>query len=141
VTALAAAHAAPTLAMAGLIWFVQVVHYPLFAAVGPGAFAAYSRQHQALTTLVVGPLMFAEAATALLLIRGAPGDWRVWAGLGLLVIIWFSTAFLQVPLHGKLAQGLDPATIDRLIQTNWIRTAAWTGRAVLAISLCWPRPG
>ena len=28
-----AAHAASTLAMTGLIWFVQIVHYPLFAAV------------------------------------------------------------------------------------------------------------
>ena len=27
-------HAAATLFMTGLIWFVQVVHYPLFARVG-----------------------------------------------------------------------------------------------------------
>jgi hypothetical protein len=30
---------ASTLFMTGLSWFVQVVHYPLFAAVGPDAFA------------------------------------------------------------------------------------------------------
>ena len=29
-----------TLAMVGLIWFVQVVHYPLFAKVGNSCFAA-----------------------------------------------------------------------------------------------------
>ena len=29
---------ASTLAMVGLIWFVQVVHYPLFEKVGAGGF-------------------------------------------------------------------------------------------------------
>ena len=39
------ANAAATLFMTGLIWFVQVVHYPLFAFVsGPGA-AAYAARH------------------------------------------------------------------------------------------------
>ncbi len=32
-------HLVATAAMVGLIWFVQVVHYPLFAAVGSGGFA------------------------------------------------------------------------------------------------------
>ena len=36
------AHAAATLFMVGLIWFVQVVHYPLFARVGPDAFVPYA---------------------------------------------------------------------------------------------------
>jgi hypothetical protein len=29
----------------------------------------------------------------------------------------------------------DPALLARLIATNWIRTAAWTGRAGLAIAM------
>ena len=33
-------HLAATLFMVGVIWFVQVVHYPLFAKVGATAFAA-----------------------------------------------------------------------------------------------------
>ena len=33
-SALLAAHAAATWALVGLIWTVQVVHYPLFALVG-----------------------------------------------------------------------------------------------------------
>lgn len=32
--ALLLVHAAATWAMVGLVWFVQVVHYPLFAQVG-----------------------------------------------------------------------------------------------------------
>ena len=49
-------HAASTLSMVGLIWFVQVVHYPLFARVEQG-FIAYEQIHQQRTTWVVAPLM------------------------------------------------------------------------------------
>lgn len=49
------AHAAATLFMVGLIWFVQVVHYPLFAKVGPDVFVPYAASHGNLTGLVVGP--------------------------------------------------------------------------------------
>jgi hypothetical protein len=54
-------------AMCGLIWFVQVVHYPLFARVGGDGSKAYAAEHQRRTTLVVGPLMLVEIATAALI--------------------------------------------------------------------------
>jgi hypothetical protein len=121
--------------MTGLIWFVQVVHYPLFAAVGGTEFAAYSRSHQALTTLVVGPAMLVEAATAALLIVARPAavpQWMAWTGVALVAIIWASTALLQVPAHGRLSAGFDAETGAFLVATNWIRTIAWSLRAVLA---------
>ena len=43
-------HLAATAAMTGLIWFVQVVHYPLFAAVGADQFVAYEVAHQRRTS-------------------------------------------------------------------------------------------
>jgi len=49
------AHAAATLVMVGVIWFVQVVHYPLMARVSASEFAAYEREHQNRTTFVVAP--------------------------------------------------------------------------------------
>lgn len=45
IAALLITHAAATLWMTGLIWFVQVVHYPLFALVGSTGFAAYESAH------------------------------------------------------------------------------------------------
>jgi hypothetical protein len=57
-------HALVTWFMTGLIWFVQVVHYPLMAAVGSPGFAAYEAAHSRRTTWVVAPVMLAEAATA-----------------------------------------------------------------------------
>lgn len=61
-------HLATTLIMVGIIWFVQVVHYPLFSQVGTAGFSAYSDAHSRLTTYVVGPPMLVQAASAILLV-------------------------------------------------------------------------
>ena len=131
---LLAAHAAVTWAMTGLIWFVQVVHYPLFAAVGATAFPAYHAAHTRLTTLVVAPLMLTEAALAAwLVVVRADAAWVAWAGAALLAVVWLATFGLSVPRHNQLAaHGADSEVIRALVATNWVRTLAWTGRAVLA---------
>lgn len=132
------ANAVSTLFMTGLIWFVQVVHYPLFAAVGAESFPAYSRLHQQLTTLVVGPPMLVEALTAgLLVVSRPPGVSAAlaWAGLGLVVLIWLSTALLQIPSHGRLVSGFNAETGAFLVSTNWIRTIAWSARAAIVVAM------
>jgi hypothetical protein len=134
------ANLASTLFMTGLIWFVQVVHYPLFAAVGSDVFAAYSRSHQSLTTFVVGPPMLVEALTAGILVFARPAGipaWMPWTGLALVAVIWLSTATLQVPAHTRLSAGFDPAVGASLVATNWIRTIGWSLRAVLACAMVW----
>ena len=126
--------------MTGVIWFVQVVHYPLFGGVGAGEFRAYEQRHAALTTWVVAPPMLVEAATALLLFRFRPAGvstWQVSAGLGLVAVVWLSTAFLQVPCHDRLSRGFDPAVHARLVSTNWLRTAVWSARGVLVLRMGW----
>jgi hypothetical protein len=128
------AHAAATWAMTGLIWFVQVVHYPLMGAVGASGFAAYHAAHSRLTTLVVGPLMLVEAACAVWIALERPST-VAWVGLGLLAVVWGATIFVSVPRHNLLAAGFDAAVIDSLVATNWVRTIAWTLRALLAASL------
>ena len=55
---------ASTLYMTGVIWFVQIVHYPLMARVGGAQFREYSRLHQLQTTWVVAPAMLAAAVAA-----------------------------------------------------------------------------
>jgi hypothetical protein len=134
-------HAAATWSMVGLIWFVQAVHYPLFAEVGSEQFVQYERLHQQRTTWVVMPLMLVELASA-----AALAFWRgsrvssVWAGIGLLLLgmIWLSTFLVQVPLHAQLAGGFKAEVHRRLVATNWWRTVLWTARGVLALALVWP---
>lgn len=127
-------HALVTWFMTGLIWFVQVVHYPLMAAVGSPGFAAYEAAHSRRTTWVVAPVMLAEAATAAVLVAGGrafvPG-WQSWLGLALVAVIWLSTALAQVPQHRKLGRGFDPRAHARLVSSNRLRVAAWTARSLL----------
>lgn len=132
------AHLGTTWAMTGLIWFVQVVHYPLLARLGDAYFRPYHRMHCERTGYVVGPLMFVELSSAAALVyllgAGTPARTAAWAGLLLLGIIWASTALLQIPQHNRLgALGPDPATLRALLRGNWLRTAAWTLRAVLVV--------
>lgn len=128
-------HAAATWFMTGLIWFVQIVHYPLFAMVGDAAFIPYEAAHQRRTTWVVAPLMLLEAGSSVLLLTplsGSPRTPLAWLGLAMLVLIWLSTFLVQVPLHATLERAGSKASMRRLVTTNWIRTFAWTSRAVIA---------
>lgn len=130
-------HTLVTLALVGLIWFVQIVHYPLMARVRPEAFAAYEIEHQRRTTLVVGPLMLAEAAAALALLGVLSGGawWIAATGVVLLLVVWTSTLAIQVPLHARLERGFDARIHGRLVGSNWLRTAAWSARGMLALWL------
>ncbi|MEC8321163.1 MAG: hypothetical protein VX012_07125 [Planctomycetota bacterium] len=126
--------------LAGLIWTIQVVHYPLFAAVGEDRFVAYETSHARLITLVVGPAMLLEVALAGLFLTIRPAAvpaWVAWVGAGLVGIIWLSTALIQVPAHGRLADGFDASTHALLVGSNWIRTLAWSARALLLAWAAW----
>lgn len=132
-------HVLATLTMLGVIWIVQVVHYPLFAQVGAAGWAAYEAGHQTRITYVVLPAMVLELVTALWLVVDRPAAfpvWAVWAGAAAVGMVWASTAFLQVPLHSALSAGaFDADAHARLVATNWIRTALWSVRAGLVLWL------
>lgn len=131
-------HAGATLFMTGLIWLVQVVHYPLFRLIGAETFSAYESEHQRRILFIVGPVMSVELVTGIALLwLVEPGINRLLAATGLLLIllIWFTTAFLQAPCHRRLVQGCCQATIRRLVVGNWIRTIAWSARAPIVLAL------
>lgn len=128
-------HAAVTWALVGLVWTVQLVHYPLFARVGAGGFVRYHADHTRRITWIVAPLMVGEAVLATWLLAQAPPalpDWLTIVGATLVALVWASTATIQVPLHARLADGFDPAAHRRLVRTNGLRTAAWSLRGLLA---------
>lgn len=131
-------HVGATLALVGLIWFVQVVHYPLFAHVGHEAFAAYEQEHMRRTTWVVAAPMLIELLTGIVLLwqraDGVPA-WMAWVGVALLAVIWASTIWLQVPCHEALRQGFSEAAHAELVRTNWVRTIAWSLRGLLVLGM------
>ena len=131
-------NAAATLAMTGIIWFVQVVHYPLLGQAAAAGADGLAAEHQRRTGWVVAGPMAVEALTAVALVVATPdGVSRLAAvaGVVLVVVIWVSTALLQVPRHREMLTGLDPAGHRRLVRDNRVRTAAWTARAALVIGM------
>lgn len=129
-------HLGATLYLVGLIWFVQVVHYPLFAYVGSAEFQAYEKRHTGWITWIVAPPMLTEGITAGGLTWYGPPElmtWSWWTSLVLLAVLWLSTAVIQMPCHKRLARGFDTVVHRRLVRTNWLRTAAWSARGFLLL--------
>lgn len=130
------AHVGATIFMTGLIWLIQIVHYPLFGQVGPAQWHGYHSAHTTLITFIVMPVMLVELATAGWLVLERPAAIPAWAallGAALVGVIWLSTAFLQVPMHNQLGGTFDVAAHANLVNTNWIRTVAWSARTVLVL--------
>jgi uncharacterized membrane protein len=131
-------HAASTWFLTGLIWIVQLVHYPLFAYVERARFAVFEAEHCRRISWVVMPTMLLELATSAWLVLVPPADlpsaWT-WTGLLLLAVIWGSTALFSVPCHRALERGFDERAHRRLVATNWVRTIAWSARALLCAAM------
>ncbi len=126
--------------MTGVIWIVQILHYPLFNMVGRENFAAYEAAHTNLITLVVMPAMLVELILTAMIFFAPPASVPSslnWLNAVLLAVIWLSTAFLQVPQHSILAGGFDEKAYRMLVNSNWIRTVAWSAKAVIAALMVW----
>jgi hypothetical protein len=131
-------HAANTWFLVGLIWVIQLVHYPSFALVGSQEFGVFHREHLRRISWIVMPLMCLELAGALawpLLWAAADQRHLAWLNLLLLLAIWLVTALLAVPLHRQLEQGADAQAAARLVRANWPRTALWTMRGLVLLAV------
>lgn len=130
------ANAASSLFMTGLIWFVQIVHYPLLAQFGSSQSVDVALEHQRRTSWVVGAPMAIEGVTTLILLVNTPEGMSAflpWTGAVLLAVALGSTVFLSVPLHSRMATSHSDAVGRKLVITNWPRTIAWTSRGALGI--------
>jgi hypothetical protein len=124
--------------MFGAIWIVQVVHYPLMRFASGAEFTRFETEHRRRISWVVGPLMALEGVCVLAFLFAPPAGltwWLPWAGAAAEAVAIGTTVFVSAPLHLRLNERFDPAVLDRLVATNWIRTAAWTARAGVAIAI------
>ena len=125
-------HLIATSAMVGVIWVVQLVHYPSFLYVEKNNFRLFQKFHMSRIGFIVGPLMFVELLTgAMLIFIYKLSDYYFFTSILLLVGIWFSTAVVFTRIHKKLLDGYNEKLIHDLIGSNWLRTIMWTTRLVL----------
>jgi hypothetical protein len=135
-TAVLIANTAATLAMVGVIWFVQHVHYPLLATFSMEDAPRVAIEHQRRTSHVVGLPMAVEGLSTLYLLAWRPDGVSFilpWIGAALLAAALGSTVLLSVPLHARMASNPRADTGRRLVVTNWPRTVAWTLRGAVCI--------
>ena len=131
-------HLITTWFMVGLIWTIQVVHYPLFERVGTESCPHYEADHtRRMGWLLAGPASLeVGTAAALVWFRPTEVDLGVVLAAGvILAALWVTTALVQVPLHRHLTFAPTAAAMRRLIQSNWYRTAGWTLRGILVASM------
>ena len=130
--------AAATWFMAGVGWIVQVVQYPLFAAVGRESFPEYHRLHSSRITPVVFPAMASELVTSFWLLFSRPSGISmalVVAGFLMALATWLATALLAVPRHSELGAGFDAGVHARLVRSSWVRTVGWSAHGVVVAVL------
>lgn len=128
--------------MTGVIWFTQIVHYPLFARIPSEVSPAHAEENQRRTSYVVGLPMLVEGLTAIALFVSPPDGvprWLPFVSGVLLAVVLLSTIAFQVPRHAQLATPLTQDEIDsvvkRLVLSNWVRTIGWSARTVIAAAI------
>ncbi len=128
-----------TIYAVGMIWTLQLNHYPLYNSIAPEDFKDYMAAHNRRLLLpIVLPSAIAFATAIVLLFLPPAGVSRVPLAMVvcLNIVIALSTAFVQGPAHRALEQqGYSPALVQRVIRTNWVRTVAWTISGILLISV------
>ncbi|NRA66563.1 MAG: hypothetical protein HRU19_18890 [Pseudobacteriovorax sp.] len=121
--------------MTGLIWTIQLVHYPSFAFIDSTRFTEFETFHASRISWIVMPVMIVELMTAIGLWFLLAEPWSLWNvinSIGVL-LIWLSTGLFSMPIHARLLSGKNTELIRRLVETNWPRTILWSLRSLVLI--------
>ncbi len=121
------AHFAVSLALASVLWTVQLVIYPAFKFIDPAQFERWHYRYTGAISWIVAPLILTQTSgvAGRLVVLGWPdGIW--WIEFISTLIAWAVTCLVSIPLHKSLQRERTEAAMSSLVRTNWWRTAAWT---------------
>ena len=125
-------HLIATSVMVGVIWIIQLVHYPSFHFIELNQYTTFQRFHMSRISYVVIPAMLTELFTLILIIISMDQvEPIILASALLLIVIWLMTAVFFSGMHQKLTLGYDQAIVEKLVKLNWGRTLLWTLRLLL----------
>ena len=125
-------HLIATSVMVGVIWVIQLVHYPSFHFIELKQYTTFQRFHMSRISYVVIPAMLTELFTLILIVISMDQiDNLVLASAILLIFIWLMTAVFFSGVHQRLTQGYEQTVVDKLVKLNWGRTLFWTLRLLL----------
>ena len=117
--------------MFAIILFTQIVSYPLFFKIQPSNFSNYHKDYVDKISSIVIPMMLIEFSISILLTYLIKSYLSI-ISLLLFFGIFFSTFFIQVPIHEKIKFKSDFYLFKKLIRTNWIRTSLWLLKCIFS---------
>ena len=124
-------HLTSTSIMVGVIWVIQLVHYPSFKYVNESDYIIFQKYHMSNISYIVFPIMFTELTTAILIFFSGEKSFFFMLSLICLFLIWVITGVLFTKFHNILQKGKDLKMIDKMIKANWMRTSLWTLRLIM----------
>jgi len=115
--------------MTGVIWVIQIVHYPSFHFIEKELYTAFQKFHMNKISIIVIPIMLAELITGIMLLFDKSSkSFFLITSLIILILIWAITGVFFSKVHSKLIFGYQELVVNQLVVMNWIRTLLWTLR-------------
>ena len=118
--------------MTGVIWVIQIVHYPSFHFIEKELYTAFQKFHMNKISIIVMPIMLAELITGIMLFldKSSKRPFLI-ISFVILVLIWLITGVFFSKAHNELMTGYQELVVNQLVVMNWIRTLLWTLRLLL----------
>ena len=126
-------HILSTAIMVGIIWVIQIVHYPSFHYIDKNRYVSFQNFHMNKISYIVIPVMSIEAISGIILLYNDQTVLFI-ISLIILLVIWTLTAFYFTRTHQLLASGYKKDIVRKLVQANWVRTGLWTLRLLILIT-------
>ena len=120
--------------MVGVIWVIQLLHYPSFHFINDKKYIEFQNFHMRRISFIVIPTMLTELASALLLAYFFRSSLTIIL-LALLLGVWAITLIFFTNMHQKLTNGYNQTIVYRLVQINWSRTILWSLRLIILMSI------
>ena len=123
--------------MVGISLITHFVTYPSFKLIKSSIFSEFHKSYTNKMLLIVAPVMILELISSLFLVIFDVSDNNTEIGLLIsLLLIWFLTFFIIVPIHNKLTVNYNKDLNQKLIKYNGLRTIFWIIKLILFIGFC-----
>ena len=125
-------HFLSTSLMVGIIWVIQLLHYPAFNFIKESDYVEFQHFHMQRISFIVVPVMILELFSAFMLVYYVRSNLLILC-LIILLFIWLITFVFFTKLHQSLLGGYDKIIVNKLVQINWSRTVLWSLRLIILI--------
>ena len=123
--------------MVGVSLITHFVTYPSFKLIKSSLFSEFHKSYTNKMLFIVAPVMILELISSLFLVIFDVSDNNTEIGLLIsLLLIWFLTFFIIVPIHNKLTVNYNKDLNRKLIKYNGLRTIFWIIKLILFIGFC-----